>query len=70
MKKEKVKKHSTENLVSSLKLIRKEIQSIFDLCEDDEYLIAGAVDLHDMLDIIEDFEYGLKKAKNISIVND
>jgi hypothetical protein len=70
MKKEKVKKHSTENLVSSLKSIRKEIQSIFDLCEDDEYLIAGAVDLHDMLDIIEDFEYGLKKAKNISIVND
>ena len=70
MKKEKVKKHSTENLVSSLKLIRKEIQLIFDLCEDDEYLIAGAVDLHDMLDIIEDFEYGLKKAKNISIVND
>jgi len=70
MKKEKVKKHSTENLVSSLKAIRKEIQSIWDLCEDDEYLIAGAVDLHDMLDIIEDFEYGLKKAKNISIVND
>ena len=70
MKKEKVKKHSTENLVSSLKSIRKEIQSIFDLCDDDEYLIAGAVDLHDMLDIIEDFEYGLKKAKNISIVND
>ena len=70
MKKEKVKKHSTENLVSSLKSIRKEIQSIWDLCDDDEYLIAGAVDLHDMLDIIEDFEYGLKKAKNISIVND
>ena len=70
MKKEKVKKHSTENLVSSLKAIRKEIQLIWDSCDDDEYLIAGAVDLHDMLDIIEDFEYGLKKAKNISIVTD
>lgn len=70
MKKEKVKKHSTENLVNNLKLIRKEIESVWNLCKDDEYLIAGDVDLHDMLDIIKDFEYGLKKVKNISIVND
>jgi hypothetical protein len=67
MKKEKVKKHSTESLVNHLKTIRKEIKLIWDLCDDDEYLIAGAVDLYDMLDIIEDFEYGLKKVKNIKI---
>jgi hypothetical protein len=70
MKKEKTKKHSTESLVNHLTEIKKEIQSLFDLCDDEEYLIAGAVDLHDMLEIIKDFEYGLKKVKIISIVND
>jgi hypothetical protein len=70
MTKEKVTKHSTESLVNHLTEIKKEIIEIWNLCEEDEYPIAGAVDLQDMLDIIEDFEYGLKKAKNISIVND
>jgi hypothetical protein len=66
MKKE-TKKHSTESLVNHLTEIKKEIESLFDLCTEDEYLNAGAVDIHDMLDIIKDFEYGLKKAKNIKI---
>jgi hypothetical protein len=67
MKKEKVTKHSTESLVNHLTEIKKEIQSLFDLCTEDEYLDGKDVDIHDMLDIIEDFEYGLKRAKNINI---
>jgi len=67
MKKEKVTKHSTESLVNHLTEIKKEIKRLFDLCDDNEYLDGKDVDIHDMLDIIEDFEYGLKKAKNINI---
>ena len=64
MKKE-TKKHSTENLVNHLTEIEKEINLIFKSCDEDTTVMN--FDLEDMLDIINDFKYGLKKIKNFKI---
>ena len=64
MKKD-MKKYSTENLVNYLTEIEKEINKIFELCDEDTTVMN--FDLEDMLDIINDFKYGLKKIKNFKI---